>query len=145
MLQMRVVHHQLVEPNEAPSMPVVHHEDVPRTPGRVRSSGRAVVRPANFMNILMLLFVWNTHRFIDSLDNLSTASGPAWCRRCRPPGKAVSGHTSTMCLVVWWLSPQGQAGDAIKPHRWRDSAHLAWPHLRRFSVTNWRLGRVNTG
>ena len=50
-----------------------------------------------------------------------------------------------MCLVVWWLSPQGQAGDAITPHRWRDSAHLAWPHLRRFSVTNWRLGRVNPG
>ena len=30
-------------------------------------------------------------------------------------------------------------------HRWRDSTHLAWPHLRRFSVTNWRLGRVNPG
>ena len=30
-----------VEPNEAPPTPVVHREDV-----RVRSSGRAVVRPA---------------------------------------------------------------------------------------------------
>ena len=37
------------EPNEAPSpMPVVLREDVPRTPGRVRSSGRAVVRPVKF-------------------------------------------------------------------------------------------------
>ena len=85
------------------------------------------------------------HSSIDRLDNHSTASGPAWCRRCRPPGNAVSGHSSTMCLVVWWLSPQGLAGDAITPHLWRDSAHLAWPHLRRFSVTNWRLGSVNPG
>ena len=87
----------------------------------------------------------HSHSFNDSLDNHSTASGPAWCRRCRPPGNAVSGHSSTMCFVVWWLSPQGQAGDAITPHRWRDSVHLAWQHLRRFSVTNWRLGRVNPG
>ena len=59
----------------------------------------------------------HSHSFNDSLDNHSTASGPAWCIRCRPPGNAVSGHSSTMCLVVWWLSPQGQAGDAITPHR----------------------------
>ena len=77
----------------------------------------------------------HSHSCNDSLDNHSTASGPAWCSRCRPPGNAVSGHSSTMCLVVWWLSPQGQAGDAIRPHLWRDSAHLAGPHLRRFSVT----------
>ena len=32
-------------------------------------------------------------------------------------GNAVSGHTSTMCIVVWWLSPQGQSGDATTPHR----------------------------
>ena len=96
-----------------------------------------------FCNIVVRLE--HSHSFNDSLDNHSTAPGPAWCRRCRPPGNAVSGHSSTMCLVVWWLSPQGQAGDAIVPHRWRDSAHLAWPHLRRFSVTNWRLGRVNPG
>ena len=63
----------------------------------------------------------------------------------RPPGNAVSGHSSTMCLVVWWLSSQGQADDAITPHRWRDSAHLAWPHLRRFRVTKLGLGRVNPG
>ena len=50
-----------------------------------------------------------------------------------------------MCLVVWGLSPQGQAGDAITPHRYRDSAHLAWPHRRRFRVTNWLLGTVNPG
>ena len=36
----------VVEPNEAPPTPIVHREDVPRTPGRVWSSGRAVVRPA---------------------------------------------------------------------------------------------------
>ena len=36
----------VVEPNEAPSpTPVVQREDVPRTPGRVRSIGRVVVRP----------------------------------------------------------------------------------------------------
>ena len=45
-----------------------------------------------------------------------------------------------MCVVVWWLSPQWQAGDAITPHRWRDTAHLAWPNLRRLRVTNLRLG-----
>ena len=39
----------VVEPNEAPSpMPVVQREDVPRTPGRVRSIARAVVRPVKF-------------------------------------------------------------------------------------------------
>ena len=59
----------------------------------------------------------HSHSFTDIFDNHSTASGPASCRRHRPPGNAVSGHSSTMCLVVWWLSPQGQAGDAITPHR----------------------------
>ena len=100
-------------------------------------------RPVSWRVVVVRLE--HSHSFIDSLDNHSTASGPAWCRRCMPPGNAVSGHSSTMCLVVWWLSPQGQAGDAITPHRWRDSAYLAWPHLRRFSVTNWRLDRVNPG
>ena len=51
-----------------------------------------------------------------SLVVLSTIP-PASCRRRGPPGNAVSGYSSTMCLVVWWLSPQGQAGDAITPHR----------------------------
>ena len=78
----------------------------------------------------------HSHSFIDSFDNHSTASGPASGRRRRPPGNAVSGHSSTMCLVVWWLSPHGQAGDAITPHRSRDSAYLALAHLRRFRVTN---------
>ena len=58
-----------------------------------------------------------SHSFIDSFDNHSTASGPDSCIRRRPPGNAVSGHSSTMRLLVWWLSPQGQAGDAITPHR----------------------------
>ena len=58
-----------------------------------------------------------SHSFIDSFDNHSTASGPASCRRRRPPGNAVKGHSSTMYLEVWWLSRQGQAGDAITPHR----------------------------
>ena len=95
--------------------------------------------------VVVVVLLEHSHSFNDSLDIHSTASGPAWCRRCRPPVNAVSGHSSTMCLVVWWLSPQGQAGDAITPHQWRDSAHLAWPHIRRFSVTNWHLGRVNPG
>ena len=43
----------------------------------------------------------HSHSFIDSFDNHSAA-----CRRRRPPGNAVSGHSSTMGLVVWWLSPQ---------------------------------------
>ena len=98
-----------------------------------------------YVVVVVVVRLEHSHSFIDSLDNHSTAPGPAWCRHCRPPGNAVSGHSSTMCLVVWWLSPQGQAGDVITPHRWRDSAHLAWPHLKRFSVTNWRLGRVNPG
>ena len=71
--------------------------------------------------------------------DVKEATNSTSCRRRRPPGNAVSGHSSTMCLVVWWLSPQGQAGHAITPHRYRDSEHLAWPHLRRFRVTNWRL------
>ena len=50
-----------------------------------------------------------SHGFIDSLDNHSTASGPAWCRL----RNAVSGHSLTMCIVVWWLSPQGATGDVI--------------------------------
>ena len=50
------------------------------------------------------------HSFIDNLDCIGTRS----CRRRRPPGNAVCGHSSTMCLVVWWLSPQGQAGDEIQ-------------------------------
>ena len=100
----------------------------------------------NFVEIIDVVVVRleHSHSFIDSLDNHSTASGPAWCTRCRPPGNAVSGHSSTMCLVFWWLSPQGQAGDAITPHRWRFGAS-GLAHLRRFSVTNWRLGRVNPG
>ena len=69
------------------------------------------------MSVVVVVRLEHSHSFIDSFDNHSTASGPASCRRRRPPGNAVSGHSSTMCLVVWWLSPQGQAGDAIAPHR----------------------------
>ena len=43
----------------------------------------------------------HSHSFIDRFDNHSTASGPASCRRRRPPGNAVSEHSSTMCLVLW--------------------------------------------
>ena len=67
--------------------------------------------------VVVVVRLEHSHRFINSFDNHSTASGPASCRRRSPPGNAVSGHSSTMCLVVWWLSPQGQAGDAITPHR----------------------------
>ena len=61
--------------------------------------------------VVVVVRLKNYHSFIDSLDNYSTASGPASCRRRRPPGNAVSGHSSIMCLVVWWLSSQGQEGD----------------------------------
>ena len=70
-----------------------------------------------FINWNVVVRSEHSHSFIDSFDNHSTASGPASCIRRRPPGNAVSGHSSTTCLVVWWLSPQGQAGDAITPHR----------------------------
>ena len=66
--------------------------------------------------VVVVVRLEHSHSFNDSLDNHSTASGQAWCRRCRPPGNAVSGHSSIVCIVVWWLSPQGQAGDAITPH-----------------------------
>ena len=65
----------------------------------------------------------HSHSFIDNFDNHSTASGPASCRH---PVNAVSGPSSTMCLVVWWLSPQGQAGDAISRPIGREIWHI-WP------------------
>ena len=67
--------------------------------------------------VVVVVRLEHSHSFIDSLVNHCTASGPASCKRRRPPGNAVSGQSSTMCLVVWWLSPQGQAGAAITPHR----------------------------
>ena len=79
----------------------------------VGMTGNIPYVPAMF--VVVVLRLEHSHSFIASLVNHSTASGPAWCRRCRPPGNAVSGHSSTMCLVVWWLSPQSQAGDAITP------------------------------
>ena len=75
--------------------------------------------------VVVVVRLGHSHRFTDSFENHSTASEPTSCRRSRPPGNAVSGHSSAMWLVVWWLSPQGQAGDAITPHRYRDLAHLA--------------------
>ena len=36
--------------------------------------------------VVVVVRLEHSHSFIDSLDNHSTASGPAWCRRCRPPG-----------------------------------------------------------
>ena len=51
-------------------------------------------------SVRLLLFVWNPHSFINSFDNHSTAPGPASCRRRKPPGNAVSGYSSTMCLVT---------------------------------------------
>ena len=67
--------------------------------------------------VVVVVRLKNSHSFIDSLDNHSTASGPASCIRRRPPGNAVSGHSSIMCIVVWWLSPQGQEGAVIMPDR----------------------------
>ena len=81
--------------------------------------------------VVVVVRLEHSHSFIDNIDNHSTASGPAWCRRRMPPGNTLSGHSSTMYLVVWLLSPQGQAGDAITTHRWRDSAYYIlyyiWP------------------
>ena len=51
------------------------------------------------MNVVVVRLE-HSHSFIDSFDNHSTASEPASCRRRRPPGNAVSGHSSTMCLVA---------------------------------------------
>ena len=73
--------------------------------GSIASNGVVVVR------------LEHTHSFIDSFDYHSTASGPASCRRRRPPWNAVCGHSSIRWFVVWWISPQRQAGDAITPHR----------------------------
>ena len=99
-------------------------------PNEVRGQDEPSCRTSVNVDVVRLE---HSHSLIDNLENHSTASGPASCRRRRPPGNAVSGHSSTMCLVVWWLSPPGQAGDAITPHRWRVSAHRAWEHMRRFS------------
>ena len=56
------------------------------------------------LHVVVVVRLEHSHSFIDSSDNHSTASGPASCRCRRPPGNAVSGHSSTMCLVGWWLS-----------------------------------------
>ena len=57
----------------------------------------------------------HSHSFIDSIDNHTTASGLAWCRRCMPPGNAVSGQSSTMCLVVWWIGIEEKDNSDFKP------------------------------
>ena len=67
--------------------------------------------------IVVVVRLEHSHSYIDSFENHSTASGPASCISRRPPGNAVSGLSSIMCLMGWWLSPQGQAGDVITPHR----------------------------
>ena len=72
----------------------------------------------NHLVVVVVVRLEHSNSFTDSLDNNSTASGPASCIRRRPPGNTVNCHSSTMCLVVWWLPPQGQAGDAITPRRW---------------------------
>ena len=64
--------------------------------------------PSNLGSPNVVVRLGHSHIFIDSLDNHSTASEPASCRRRRPPGNAVSRHSSTMCLVVWWLCPKGK-------------------------------------
>ena len=38
--------------------------------------------------VVVVVRLEHSHSFNDSLDNHSTASGPAWCRSCRPPGNA---------------------------------------------------------
>ena len=44
--------------------------------------------------IVVVVRLEQSHSFIDSFDNHPTASGTASCRRRRPPGNAVSGHSS---------------------------------------------------
>ena len=93
---------------------------VGKTFGEVNLHRKDRVFPLTAVNssvVVVVVRLEHSHSFIDSFDNHYTASGPASCRRRRPPGNAVSGHSSTLCLVVWWLSPQGQAGDTITPHR----------------------------
>ena len=77
--------------------------------GCINYVGYARHRCIQLINVVVRLE--HSHSFIDSLDIHSTASGPASCSRRMPP------TTSTMCRVVWWLSPHGQAGDVITPHR----------------------------
>ena len=75
----------------------------------------------------------HSHRSNDSLDNPSTASGPAWCRRWRPPGNAVGVQSSTMWLVVWWLSPQGK--HEMRPRPIGGEIRRIWPgHISDDSV-----------
>ena len=75
------------------------------------------INNATILDVVAVRLEHSHSLYIYILDNHSIASGPASCRLRRPPGNAVSGHSSTMCIVVWWLSPQGQARDAITPHR----------------------------
>ena len=41
--------------------------------------------------VVVVVRLEHSYSFTDSFDNYSTASGPASCRRRRPPGNAVSG------------------------------------------------------
>ena len=64
-----------------------------------------------------MLFVWNT--LIVSLTVSTTIllhQDPLRLDVACLQGMQCEGtHSSTMCFVVWWLSPQGQVGDLITP------------------------------
>ena len=71
---------------------------------------RTLAQHAEFTLSVVVVRLEHSHSLIASFDNHSTVPGPASCRRSKPPDNAVSGHSSTMSFVVWWPSPQGQAG-----------------------------------
>ena len=62
---------------------------------------RLAMRPGNVTVVVVRLE--HSHSFNDSFDNHSTASGPAWCRRCRPPGNAVFNNVpcGMVALSAW--------------------------------------------
>ena len=53
----------------------------------------SIIYVSNYLKHVVVARLEHSHSFIDSFDNHSTASGPASCRRSRPPGNAVSGHS----------------------------------------------------
>ena len=96
------------------------------------------------LSVVVVVRLEHSHSFTASLDNHYTASGPGSSRRRRPPGNAVSGHSSTMCLYLWSGGSLCRGKQVMWSHPIGGEIRRIW-HLRRFKVTNWRLDRVNPG